>query len=266
MADSTGIQWTDATWNPVTGCERISAGCKNCYAERMARRLQAMGQANYRRGFEPTVHEDVLQEPARWRKPRRIFVCSMADLFHPAVPSEFILRVFEVMAAHPRHTFQVLTKRPSRLLAFSYAVRAFWPRGRWPLPNVWLGTSVESRQWVGRLDVLRHVPAALRFASFEPLLEPLRPNLEGIDWAILGGESGPGARPLDLEAVRALLEVCRSSGVPPFVKQLGRVWAQRNYPRNLHGAEPSTWPEDLRIQEFPTTTLPRPTLCTGGPA
>ena len=314
MADSTGIQWTDATWNPVTGCSRVSPGCVNCYAERMSARLQAMGQANYRNGFRVTLHPEVLEQPLAWRRPRRIFVCSMADLFHPDVPDEFIESVFGIAALAQHHTFQVLTKRPERAQAWfeerflggetradqvaraashlgarldrrgitwdsrgsersnytgppdlDVSNRRPWPG--WPLPNVWVGTSVESRRYLDRLDTLRRIPAALRFVSFEPLLEPVQPNLEGIDWAIIGGESGPGARRLDLDGVRHLLHLCRNSGTVPFVKQLGRVWARLHYPRNLHGAEPSTWPEDLRVQEFPVAAPPRPTLqLVGGPA
>jgi protein gp37 len=214
MGDNTAIEWTDATWNPVTGCTRISPGCARCYAERLALRLRAMGNPRYRSGFEVTLHRDQVDLPLRWRRPRRIFVNSMSDLFHDAVPDEFIRRTFDVMARAHWHTFQVLTKRAQRLLALA-------PRLDWP-PNVWQGVSVETRQYYPRIDCLRQVPAAIRFLSVEPLLGALgRLPLQGIHWVICGGESGPGHRPAEAAWVREVRDQCREAGVPFFFKQWG---------------------------------------------
>lgn len=236
---STAIEWTDETWNPTTGCDRISPGCDNCYALTMAKRLKAMGQANYRNdgdpltsgpGFKLTMHEHMLDQPLRWRKPRRIFVNSMSDLFHPDVPDDFIARVFAVMADCQQHTFQVLTKRPQRMALLlsctefralfqrwydihdcDNAVHTMWEsvEWAWPLPNVWLGTSIELDKYAFRADHLRNTPAAVRFISAEPLLGPL-PSLDltGIDWLIVGGESGPDARPMHPDWVRDLRDRC----------------------------------------------------------
>src|SRR6266536_1542493 len=198
MGDSSAIEWTDATWNPVTGCTKISPGCKNCYAERLATRLQAMGNPRYRDGFKLTLHPNQLTLPLRWRDPRRIFVNSMSDLFHEDVPEEFIRRAFDVMVQAHWHSFQVLTKRSERLAELA-------PRLPWPA-NVWMGVSIENRRFVSRADDLRRVPAAVRFISAEPLLGPLEGlDLRGIDWLIVGGESGHGARPMDLEWARDLV-------------------------------------------------------------
>ena len=320
----TGIEWTDATWNPVTGCDRVSPGCAHCYALDLAARLKRMGQPRYQRdggrssgpGFGVTLHPDKLGEPLRWRKPRKVFVNSMSDLFHDQVPDDFICRVFDVMRACQAgvglgvgHTFQVLTKRPERMRDVCRRLR-FNDRGKgrvWladapedldgyalmgglsgcrPLPNVWLGVSIENRRFVGRADVLRDTPAAVRFISAEPLIGPLvcpsckdngsvepwggypggaacprgcadgaspghdhcGPSLEltGIDWLIVGGESGPGHRPMRLEWARDLLDACRHSdpGTAFFCKQLG-------------GTRPGTaledLPPDLRVREWPTT-------------
>jgi protein gp37 len=208
------IEWTEVTWNPVTGCSKISAGCANCYAERMARRLRAMGQSNYARGFEVTAHEHMLDRPLAWRRPCTVFVNSMSDLFHEAVPDEFIQRVFATMRAADWHQFQLLTKRSGRLRRL--ACHLEWPA------NVWAGVSVESADYVWRIDDLRAVPAAVRFLSLEPLLGPL-PDLDltGIDWVIVGGESGPGARPLEQDWVRDIRDQCQRAGVPFFFKQWG---------------------------------------------
>jgi protein gp37 len=219
MAKSS-IEWTEATWNPVTGCTKISAGCKNCYAERMARRLQAMGQPNYRNGFRLTLHEQALDLPRRWRKPQVVFVNSMSDLFHRDVPLAFLQRVFAVMQETARHRFQVLTKRADRL-------RALAPLLAWP-DNVWMGVSVESDDHRGRIDDLRATPAAVKFLSLEPLLGPLPAlDLHGIDWVIVGGESGPRARPMDPAWVRELRDHCVAARVPFFFKQWGGVWKNR---------------------------------------
>lgn len=216
MRQSTGIEWTDATWNPVTGCSKTSPGCANCYAERLAKRLQAMGSSHYRLGFDVAWHEDALDAPLRWRKPRRVFVNSMSDLFHEDVPFEFVERVFDTMRRARRHQFQILTKRSDVLARFSS--RLIWP------PNVWMGVSVESSQYVQRIDRLRYVDAAVRFVSLEPLLGPI-PDLDltGIDWVIVGGESGYGARPMEEEWVLDIRNQCLSSGVPFFFKQWGGV-------------------------------------------
>ena len=214
MGMNSQIEWTESTWNPVTGCTKISSGCAHCYAERMARRLKAMGQPSYRNGFCVTVHEHALELPLSWRKPQVIFVNSMSDLFHEDVPVEFILRVFDVMQRCDWHLFQVLTKRSSRLAQLNPLLP--WPR------NVWMGVTVESAEYVTRIDDLRPVPAAARFLSLEPLLEPLPGlDLEGIDWVIVGGESGPAARPMDEAWALDIRDQCRRAGVPFFFKQWG---------------------------------------------
>jgi len=214
VGDNSAIEWTDATWNPVTGCTKVSPGCKNCYAERLALRLQAMGNRRYRAGFSVTMHRDQLELPLRWRQPKRVFVNSMSDLFHEQVPDEFILAVFNVMARATWHTFQVLTKRADRLARLA-------PKLEWPA-NVWQGVSVESSRYFGRIERLRMTPAAVRFLSLEPLLGPLRNlPLTDIDWAIVGGESGPHCRPVRLEWVCEIRDQCRAVGVPFFFKQWG---------------------------------------------
>lgn len=214
MALKSTIEWTESTWNPVTGCTKISPGCQNCYAERMALRLQAMGQLNYRNGFDVTVHEHALTLPLRWKKPQTIFVNSMSDLFHTDVPTHFIKRVFEVMVRAKQHRFQILTKRSNRLRELS--VKLPWS------DNIWAGVSVENRDYIHRLDDLRHIPAAVRFVSVEPLLGALGClNLTKIDWVIVGGESGPRARPLDGDWVREIRDQCEAAQVPFFFKQWG---------------------------------------------
>jgi len=210
------IEWTEATWNPLTGCTKISPGCKNCYAERMAKRLQAMGQPSYRNGFKLTLHEHLVELPLRWRKPRTIFVNSMSDLFHKDVPVEFIERVFETMVKAQQHRFQVLTKRPERAAELS-------PRLPWP-DNVWMGTSVENAKYTYRIDFLRQTGARIKFLSLEPLLGPLSNlDLTGIDWVIVGGESGPRARPMDPAWVIEIRDQCVEQGVAFFFKQWGGV-------------------------------------------
>ena len=214
MADNSAIEWTEASWNPVTGCTKISAGCQNCYAERMARRLQAMGCARYASGFRVKTHEDALALPLRWKKPRMIFVNSMSDLFHEDVPDSFIFRVFEVMSQACHHTFQILTKRSERLRELGQVLP--WPG------NVWMGVTVENRCCLPRLDRLRDVPADVRFVSFEPLLEAIaEADLTAIDWAIVGGESGPGARRMSPAWVRSIRDQCVDAGVRFFFKQWG---------------------------------------------
>ncbi|MBX3059309.1 MAG: phage Gp37/Gp68 family protein [Anaerolineae bacterium] len=208
------IEWTEATWNPVTGCNKVSPGCKHCYAERMAMRLQAMGQSNYRNGFEVTLHEHMLERPLHWKSPQTIFVNSMSDLFHEDVPFEFIDKVFNVMRRASWHQFQILTKRSERLLALSSLIQ--WP------DNVWMGVSVETQKYVFRIEHLRQTRARTKFLSLEPLLGPLPDlNLAGIDWVIVGGESGPGARPMKPEWVLNIRDQCLAARVPFFFKQWG---------------------------------------------
>ncbi|MER7167249.1 phage Gp37/Gp68 family protein [Micromonospora sp. NPDC000207] len=293
MAD-TNIEWTQrpgtigAVWNPTTGCDKISDGCTNCYALTMAKRLKAMGQDKYQNdghpvtsgpGFAVTVHSDELGTPLKWRKPRTVFVNSMSDLFHARVPRSFVARVFAVMAATPQHTYQILSKRPERMQrligeeidgggqalleaaeanGFTTVANTLY-EATWPLPNVWLGTSIESDEHTGRADALRNTNAAVRFISAEPLLGPL-PSLDltGIDWLIVGGESGPGSRPLDLGWVRELAAKAQDAGTALFVKQLGSVWARdtsvggeavaRTDPK---GGKWESWPTDLRVREYP---------------
>ena len=214
------IEWTEATWNPVTGCTKISPGCDNCYAERMARRLKAMGQPNYRNGFDLTLHEDALELPLTWRAARVVFVNSMSDLFHKRVPGDFIRRVFDVMRRADWHVFQVLTKRSHRMAAMNSSLD--WPG------NVWAGVSVENEDYAFRLDHLRETAARVKFVSFEPLLGPLAGvDLSGIDWVIVGGESGPGARPMDAQWAEEIRDQCLEQRIPFFFKQWGGVNKKR---------------------------------------
>ncbi len=317
---TTQIEWCTEVWNPVTGCTKVSAGCQNCYAERMSKRLR--GRFGYPADdpFRVTLHPDRLDQPLRWRKPRRVFVCSMGDLFHEDVPDHYRLLVWGIMAACPDHTFQVLTKRPAamaswlRWLSFtpvkpralialallndlSEWSESLWMRvpDEWPLPNVELGTSVEDQPAaIERLPQLLECPAAVRFVSCEPMLgaadltrlqlvapePPLRPGVwlnaltghvigpddmlpASLDWVIVGGESGPGARPCDVENIRSIVGQCRDAGVPCFVKQLGSYPRQNapgriNIPMSLNdskGGDPAEWPADLRVREFPSNPL-----------
>jgi protein gp37 len=214
MGDNSAIEWTDATWNPVTGCTKVSPGCKNCYAERLAVRLRAMGNPRYQNGFSVTLHPNLLTLPLRWRQPKRIFVNSMSDLFHEAVPETFIHRVFEVMVRADWHIFQILTKRSERLAAL--ASHLPWT------PNIWQGVSVESTRYTIRIDHLRTVPAAVRFLSVEPLLGPIaKLPLDDVDWVIVGGESGSGRRPMAVAWAREIRDQCIKAGVPFFFKQWG---------------------------------------------
>jgi protein gp37 len=227
MAAESKIEWTEMTWNPVTGCTKVSAGCQHCYAERMAKRLQAMGVERYRNAFQVTLHEDLIELPLKWKRPRLVFVNSMSDLFHENVPLDFIQRVFETMVRCPEHNFQVLTKRSRRLREL--ACRLPWPS------NVWIGVSIEDASVISRIHDLCTVPAATRFLSCEPLLEPLdNLPLDGIQWVIVGGESGPGARPMRPEWVESIMRQCRVADVPFFFKQWGGVRKKRAG-RRLHG-------------------------------
>ena len=214
MGDKSAIEWTDATWNPVTGCSKVSPGCKNCYAERLAARLEAMGNPRYRNGFEVTLHPDQLTLPLRWKGPRKIFVNSMSDLFHEAIPDDFIKQVFDVMAKADWHVFQILTKRAKRLEAL--AAQLPWPE------NIWQGVSVESEEYTWRIRHLQEVPAAVRFISVEPLLGPIsRLPLKGINWVIVGGESGPRFRVAQPIWIRSIRDQCLRTKVPFFFKQWG---------------------------------------------
>jgi protein gp37 len=227
MATTSSIEWTEMTWNPVTGCRKVSLGCKHCYAERMAKRLHAMGTDRYRNGFAPTLHEDLVDLPKRWKKPRTVFVNSMSDLFQNEVSDDFIRRVFDTMRDCPQHTFQILTKRGERL-------REFGPSLKWP-KNVWMGVSVENDSVIERIKDLASVPAKVRFLSCEPLLGPLpRLPLKNIHWVIVGGESGPGARPMNPDWVESIHEQCTRSGVAFFFKQWGGVRKDMTG-RELHG-------------------------------
>jgi len=221
MGAETAIEWTESTWNPVTGCTKVSAGCLNCYAERMAKRLCAMGQYRYRNCFKVTLHQDSLAEPYRWKKPRKVFVNSMSDLFHEQVPLEFIQRIFAVMNENQHHIFQILTKRSQRL-------RQLAPLLNWS-QNIWMGVTVENDSYVQRVKDLRSVSCPVRFISLEPLLGPMpHLDLQGIDWAIVGGESGPGARPMKSEWVIDIKEKCLEKGIAFFFKQWGGVNKKRN--------------------------------------
>lgn len=226
MGSGSAIEWTESTWNPVTGCTKVSPGCKHCYAETLAKRLRAMGQANYRHGFELTLQEHMLSRPLEWRQPQVIFVNSMSDLFHEDVPPAYIQRVFDVMHRADWHVYQVLTKRSRRLVELSDQLG--WA------PQIWMGVSVENEDYQWRIDDLRATGAGTKFLSLEPLLGPLPElDLTGIDWVIVGGESGPGCRPLHLEWVREIRDQCRNAGVPFFLKQLGGFPDKRGHDRAL---------------------------------
>lgn len=231
------------TWNPVTGCTKISQGCKNCYAERMAKRLKAMGSDRYRAGFKVTLHHNLLDVPMRWRRPRTIFVNSMSDLFHEDIPDAYISKVFETMRACPQHTFQVLTKRAERLAAMAETLS--WPE------HVWMGVSVEDSRVSDRIQCLQQVPAKVRFLSLEPLIGPLdNLSLRGISWVIVGGESGPRARPMRREWVNSILRQCRTAGVAFFFKQWGGVRKDLTG-RRLNGTFYDEMPDRVR----PASTL-----------
>jgi len=245
MAANSSIEWTESTWNPITGCMKVSPGCKNCYAERMALRLQAMKQPNYADGFKLAIHRQALELPLQWKKPQTIFVNSMSDLFHKDVPLSFIVEIFEVMKKASWHNFQILTKRSDRLFEIN-------PMLEWP-DNVWMGVSVENSNYSYRINHLRLTDASVKFLSLEPLLGPLpKIDLSGIDWVIVGGESGPGARPIDKEWVTDIRDQCQQVGVPFFFKQWGGV-KKKKAGRLLDGR---TW------DEVPVLTLPTLTVAT----
>ena len=216
MATKSRIEWTNSTWNPVTGCDAVSDGCKHCYAERMAKRLQAMGVEKYRNGFKVTVHPGVLEDPLKWKKPQVIFVNSMSDMFHEGIPFEYVEKVFDVMVRAEQHVFQMLTKRSKRLVKLA-------PKLPWP-ENLWMGVTVESKHYKYRINDLRKTDANIKFLSLEPLLGPLPDlDLDGIDWAIVGGESGPGARPMKEEWVLDIQRQCLEQDVAFYFKQWGGV-------------------------------------------
>ncbi len=309
MSQQSNIEWTDATWNPVRGCVKVSPGCAHCYAETFAERFRGVNGHPYEQGFDLRLVPEKLSEPLSWKKPRRVFVNSMSDLFQDGVPDKYIEQVFSVMALAEKHTFQVLTKRPDRMLAW-FKARRFDVKGSailqtelageclyafpWPLPNVWLGVSVENQHFADeRIPLLLHTPAAVRFISAEPLLGPIRlkqqnpdgfwppaapqPDVAwlrhkdwpddfqywstGLQWVIVGGESGPGARPFNIAWGRSIVEQCRAAAVPVFVKQLGakpfEPYSDGTPFVDLHlvskkGGDLTEWPEDLRVREFPT--------------
>lgn len=286
------IEWTEETWNPTTGCDRVSPGCDNCYALTMAKRLKAMGSEKYQTdgdprtsgpGFGVASHEDALPIPLRWRKPRTVFVNSMSDLFHPKVSDEFIAKVFGVMAATPQHTYQILTKRAPRMRALmnnpDWVASIHNPQAHWPLPNVWLGVSAENQEQADRrVSELVKAPAAAHFVSAEPLLGPVDlskwlgiewsdmgmwleemfATISGrgslLDWVIVGGESGPGARPMDEKWAADLVDQCQTSSTAVFVKQMGSVWAADhavNRADNPKGGDTLAWPEAMRVRQMP---------------
>lgn len=244
---SSKIEWTEETWNPITGCTKVSPGCANCYAERMARRLAGrVGYPEAPHHFDVTLHPERLDQPFRWKKPRRVFVCSMSDLFHRDVPGYFLAHVFNIMLRTPRHTYQVLTKRADLMHD--------WCKHDYTPPNVWLGVTAENpRRADERIPYLLRTPAAVRFVSIEPMLGPVdlvaaggiyNGSYPGLDWVIVGCESGPRRRVCDIEWVRELVRECRDAHLPVFVKQLdidGHV-----------SKDPNEWPEDLRVREYPT--------------
>ena len=240
MSAKSTIEWTDATWNPVTGCTKVSPGCDHCYAETFAERFRGVKGHHFEKGFDLTLRPERLEEPLRWRKPRRVFVNSMSDLFHKDVPDEFIATVFNRMAEAGQHTFQVLTKRPERMRRFV----ARYYDGREPWDNVWLGVSIESQELDWRADMLQETPAAVRFLSLEPLIGYVGAwVLDGMDWVIVGGESGRGHRPMSLEWARAIRDNCAKRGIAFFFKQVGAFRPSDDM-----------IPDDLRIREYPTST------------
>ena len=238
MALKSSIEWTESTWNPITGCNKISPGCKFCYAERMAKRLKAMGSANYENGFNLALHDHVVELPLTWKKPQTIFVNSMSDLFHKNVPPEFVQRIFEVMNKAYWHKFQVLTKRSDILLKYNSKLN--WTE------NIWMGVSVENDKYTNRIDHLRNTDAKTKFLSIEPLIGPINKlNLTNIDWVIVGGESGPGARPMKEEWVIKINDECKNAKVPFFFKQWGGV-QKKKAGRLLQG---KTWDQMPKLRK-----------------
>lgn len=246
MGKESKIEWTDATWNPVTGCDKVSPGCKNCYAETLAERFRGTPGHPYEQGFDLRLWPDRLKLPKLWTKPRRIFVNSMSDLFHEQIPLSFIQAVFMAMQKADHHTFQVLTKRPE-------GMRDLSPLLVWP-DHIWAGTSVENEDYLWRVPVLLEVPAKTKFLSLEPLLGPIKglhQYLDGIDWVIVGGESGPGARHMELEWVREIRDQCKDARVPFFMKQTGSSLSKAMSLKSRKGEDMAEWPNDVQIREFP---------------
>lgn len=243
MANNSKIEWTDATWNPTTGCTKISAGCMNCYAERLSLRLQLMGKPKYVNGFKLTLHEDALNIPLEWKEPKKIFVNSMSDLFHRDVPLSFIKKVFKVMNEANWHQYQLLTKRPERALELNEKLD--WA------PNIWFGATVERADYIKRIDYLRQTSAYIKFLSLEPLLGSLlNMNLKGIDWAIVGGESGPRSRPIQKEWVLEIQKQCQKQKVAFFFKQWGG-WNKKEAGRKLNGKTYNEMPHVSDLIKFP---------------
>jgi protein gp37 len=245
---TTSIEWSDATWNPLTGCTKISPGCARCYAEVMSKRLRLMGQRNYRNGFALTLHEHMLAVPLKWKKPRKIFVNSMSDLYHKDVPEEFIRRVFDTMVKADWHQYQILTKRADRLEALAASLP--WR------PHIWQGVSVENADYAFRIDHLRRTGAHVKFLSVEPLLGPIPDvDLSGIHWVIVGGESGGNCRPMELQWVADIRAACERQGVPLFVKQTGEKLARELKLKSKKGGDATEWPAELRVRQFPLPLL-----------
>ncbi|MEH2023068.1 DUF5131 family protein [Nostoc sp.] len=240
MSVSSTIEWTEATWNPTTGCHKISPGCKNCYAERFAERWRGVAGHPYEQGFDVKTWHERLKMPLSWKKPRLIFVNSMSDLFLDDISEEFIKDVFNVMEKASWHQFQVLTKRPQRMLEIANGIK------EWP-PNVWAGVSIESQAWVWRSEILKEIPAKIRFLSCEPLLGSLKLSLDELHWIIVGGESGVGARPMNIEWVRDIREQCIQANVPFFFKQWGGV-QKKKYGREIDGRTWDGFPETIADQ------------------
>lgn len=246
------IEWTGDTWNPVSGCTQVSPGCDNCYAKTLAERW---GAPAYPNGFDLTFRPHKMDEPLRRTKPTVYFVNSMSDLFHAGISDEFIADVFSVMAQTPRHTYQILTKRPRRMREWC---RKNYPE---PLPNVWLGTSIEDAERMNRVVYLLDTPAAIRFVSFEPLLGVISPSglrtvfTKGIHWAIVGGESGPKARTMEEVWAEHIVDAGKATKTPVFVKQMGDVWKRENKAKASKAGDPAEWPESLRVREFPTSEV-----------
>ena len=251
MSQSSNILWTDASWSPITGCTKVSAGCRYCYAEIMAHRIQMMGgpaARKYVNGFKVTTHWDVIPEPGSWRKPRKVFVCSMSDLFHAEVPDTFVLGVFQAMHRAPHHTYQILTKRPDRMLEIEKL-----PGFPGWLPTMWMGVTIESADYGWRADRLRQCRAAVKWVSAEPLVGPLTGlDLTDIDWLVIGGESGmPGtARQMPDQWVDEAIRLADDHGAAVFVKQMGTFWAHAHRAKG-HGKDMTLWPERFRRREFP---------------
>ena len=258
MAQRSSIEWTETTWNPVTGCTKVSPGCAHCYAETFAERFRGVSGHPYERGFDLQLRRERLEQPLSWTQPRMIFVNSMSDLFHEDVPVEYIQDVFKIMRKASWHTFQILTKRSERMVELA-------PRLRWPA-NVWMGVSVENQRWTSRIQDLRSVPAKVRFLSCEPLLENvdlLTPTFNGADsfgalaglhWIIVGGESGTRARPFDVRWARSIMEQCARADVACFVKQMGAAPVEGGAEllfADPKGGDPDGWPDELRVREIP---------------